>query len=154
MSWKGCGRKRLRTNASNACEIPYTTCCRNFFMKNVLFMYRLKMNNNEEKNSAQYYTVASWCTSHVVLISSTVNFLQATHFKSFSLHISTKKWSSPIVKSWKHKEHNTARGNTHMRTRGTIQQLSISAERQQFPHPQLLTLDDNHFWSKHVAKNF
>jgi hypothetical protein len=33
-----------------------------------------------------------------------------------------------------------------MRTRGTIyQQQSINAERQQFPHPQLLTPDDGNF---------
>jgi hypothetical protein len=36
--------------------------------------------------------------------------------------------------------------NSHMRTRGTVyQQLNINAERQQFPHPQLLTPDDDQF---------
>jgi hypothetical protein len=34
----------------------------------------------------------------------------------------------------------------HMHTRGTIyQQLNINAERQQFPHAQLLTSDDDQF---------
>jgi hypothetical protein len=33
-----------------------------------------------------------------------------------------------------------------MRTRGIIyQQININAERQQFPQPQILTPDDNHF---------
>jgi hypothetical protein len=48
--------------------------------------------------------------------------------------------------SWKQdKELNTAGRNTHKHTGGTIyQQLNINAETQ-FPHPQLLTLDDDHF---------
>jgi hypothetical protein len=45
------------------------------------------------------------------------------------------------------KEHNAARRNTHTCALGrTIhQQLSINAERRQFPHPQHLTPDDDHF---------
>jgi hypothetical protein len=56
--------------------------------------------------------------------------------------------SSCLVSNcWKNdKEHNIARRNTNIRTRETIHhQLSINAERQQFPHPQQLTPDDDHF---------
>jgi hypothetical protein len=42
--------------------------------------------------------------------------------------------------------HNTARRNIHMGSRGTIyQQLNINSERRQFPHPQILTPDDDQF---------
>jgi hypothetical protein len=57
-------------------------------------------------------------------------------------------WNQQLASSWKqNKEHNTARRKTHIRTGGTIhQQLSINAERHQFPHPQILTHDDDgHF---------
>jgi hypothetical protein len=43
------------------------------------------------------------------------------------------------------KEHNAARRNKRVRTGETIHpQISINAERQQFPNPQILTPDDDH----------
>jgi hypothetical protein len=85
------------------------------------------------------------CTSRLVLISSKVpratihkNPSKVSHLKSVLWHVSTKSDHHQVltVSFQQDKEHNTARNNTHIRTRGTIQQRIKTA----VSSPTILTI--------------